>query len=265
MKTKYAVGLILLLVASLYSIPTSAQVSEVCPSGCMLDVVLVLDTSGSMDNDSPRTPGYTLLDELKNASKTFINMTCTDGQWAIGLVEFNSDASVLSPLVIIDNITDKNNLNSLIDTLTAGGLTNIGDGISTAINLLKGFRPLSSDAIIVISDGLWNTGPDPASVVDTAHLNGILVVGIYIGDPAGTGDEDMAEWADIFINASDPTANLTDIFIELHTDLCGFSLPRVGPVGGDSVIAVAQANYHLLLLGAILLSGGLYLAYRKRQ
>ena len=76
--------LILFLLAPIaLSTNTIARVHEVCPSPCGADIVFVLDTSGSMSNSFGNT---TRIDALKNATITFINMTCTDGQRWIGLV-----------------------------------------------------------------------------------------------------------------------------------------------------------------------------------
>ena len=113
----------------------SEPVTAVCPSPCCLDIVFALDVSGSMAG----TP----LNYLKEAMHIFINRTCPDGGFAIGLVAFASEATNLTTyddlgvLWLVNNDTVKKDLNDTIDGLTAGGTTAMDLGVYSAVRMLQ--------------------------------------------------------------------------------------------------------------------------------
>jgi hypothetical protein len=116
-----------------------------------IDVVLVFDKSGSMGWDTP-----TRLSQAKTATNAFVDQMSSRDQ--IGLVTFSSSAALDQQLTL-----DHNSVKNKIDAVTAGGSTQERLGIYTGINELKTTRARSGavQAIILMTDGDWNTGGTP--------------------------------------------------------------------------------------------------------
>ena len=143
--------------------------------GTGLDLVLVLDSSGSMtDNIS----GKTLQQWQKDAANALVD-SLPVGTTSVGVVEFDSDANlirVLSPLT-----TDIALVHSAINGVDASGSTNIGAGINTATNELTGpnHTPGRSQMMVVMSDGYTSGDPEVNAVaamaagVDAIHTVGL--------------------------------------------------------------------------------------------
>jgi Ca-activated chloride channel family protein len=140
------------------------------------DVVLVLDTSGSMvANDlSPNRLGAATA-----AAKNLIE-TLPDGA-RVGVVSFSQGASVVAPLS-----DDKAGAERALDTLQANGGTAIGDGLGAALTQLaqrQGDAPggQTPGLVILLSDGESNFGQPPATVAERAKQQGVQVDTIGIG------------------------------------------------------------------------------------
>jgi len=121
-----------------------------------IDVVLVLDVSGSMAGTDIQP---TRLQAAKNAAKNFVgNMNITKDQ--VGLVKFSSRA------YLVQGLTNQSNLvNSSIDGLTALGGTNLRESYYTAIKHLKeNGRDNAVKAVIVMTDGDWNLHGNPLAL-----------------------------------------------------------------------------------------------------
>ena len=122
---------------------------------CDLDVVLVLDMSGSIE-----TAGE--VDTVKDAADAFIDALLPGTETFIGIVSFSDTATVVSGLT--GNGTD---LHEAIEVLSAGGWTNWEDALIVARGLLEGGGDRDdaehADLIIIVTDGDptdSNTYPD---------------------------------------------------------------------------------------------------------
>ncbi len=119
-----------------------------------LDIILVLDQSGSMNNFSdpskPR-PIYA----LKTATANFIDSIASQNPTAqIGVVTYNSTPTLLQPLSPPSQFEITK---TLIASITPNSLTNIGGAIQLAQDHLKtSHRPHSHPVILVFSDGIAN-------------------------------------------------------------------------------------------------------------
>lgn len=123
------------------------------------DIVLVIDTSGSMEyiptkdrEPEPHSDEKSRLDIMKNTAQNFITKFIDDGKAKIGLVEYNTAASERFGTVNVksDNI---NGLKDAIDKLDAGGSTNIGDGLRTAYYMIANNAQGHDKYIILMTDG----------------------------------------------------------------------------------------------------------------
>ena len=121
--------------------------SGVGVTGSGLDLVLVLDSSGSMGRFEA---GQTLQQWQRDAAIALVNSLPT-GTTSVSIVEFDSFASVvtgLTPLLPVGNIAAINGVN-------ASGGTTIGSGITAAQTVLTGATATAgrSGQMVVLSDG----------------------------------------------------------------------------------------------------------------
>lgn len=107
------------------------------------DIVLVLDTSGSMSG--------TAMDETKNASIEFIE-TILEEDVSIGIVTYSEYASKES-----DFSMNETTLETIVDNMYATGGTNMEEGLSTAYTMLNDSNA-KKKIIVLMSDGLPNQG-----------------------------------------------------------------------------------------------------------
>ena len=120
-----------------------------------LDIILVLDNSGSMawgsrgKNDTSTPPRIA---SLKSTANDFINtMLDKDGNVQIGLVTFSKDVNTS---VSFSNYSKKNDLTTAINGMTADGGTNLQAGIEQAHDLLDGGRNDAKKMVIILTDGI---------------------------------------------------------------------------------------------------------------
>jgi Ca-activated chloride channel family protein len=108
------------------------------------DVLMVIDTSGSMEGDK--------MDQAREAAKIFVqNMP---SQNRVGLVAFDSAVNLLVPLASAEG--NQGDILSQIDTLYANGDTALYDAILKSTEFLRQSRDGADDriqAVIVLSDG----------------------------------------------------------------------------------------------------------------
>ena len=137
------------------------KVVPVVGRGKPLDVILVTDLSGSMSG---------ALSDAKTAAKTFVDQL--KGQDKVGLVSFTSTATLDRHLT-----SDFDDVKNVIDGYSAGGGTNMGDGLTEAIDELEANgRAEALHTIIVLSDG-WTSGEDDIlnTIVPQAVSAGITI------------------------------------------------------------------------------------------
>ncbi|MBX7148253.1 VWA domain-containing protein [bacterium] len=143
-----------------------------------IDIVLALDTSGSMKGLDFELDGNeaTRLDVVKKVVADFVDKRPYD---RLGMVVFGDYAYTQSPLTT-DGATLKSYL-SRIEIGIAGDGTAIGNAIATGVKRLKD-QKTKSKIIILLTDGKSNAGeitPDMASQI--AHDLGIKIYTIGVG------------------------------------------------------------------------------------
>jgi Ca-activated chloride channel family protein len=152
------------------------KIAEITSEG--VDIMLVLDTSGSMQGLDFKIDGKptSRLDVVKRVAADFIKNRPGD---RIGLVVFAQDAFTQCPLTLDHGI-----LIDFLDRITAGiagESTAIGSGIGTAINRMKDIKA-KSKVIVLMTDGVNNAGQiPPEKAADLAQSFGIKVYTIGIG------------------------------------------------------------------------------------
>jgi Ca-activated chloride channel homolog len=179
------VALLVLVFALLNPVRLSAERTLVNRG---LDILLVLDLSWSMqepiDTDGAiqrRRAGIvhkevTRLEAVKEAMIRFVEKRHGD---RIGLIVFSQNAYVVAPMTQ-DLAYLKNYLN-MVDakTLASEGMTAIGEGIYTGLNLWNqqkdGVGKNQSKVMVVLTDGENNAGRDPFGAIEKAAQGGFKV------------------------------------------------------------------------------------------
>ncbi|MCK4496911.1 MAG: VWA domain-containing protein, partial [Candidatus Aenigmarchaeota archaeon] len=160
---------------------------EICDGFYPVDVVLVFDNSGSMDDDGwdDNISDWQPIGDAKISAKAFADLLGTNDK--AGLVSFNTVATLEQGLTF-----DKNAVKSAIDGMSAGGWTNMSQGIDYGTQeLVSNGRTDTPWIEILLSDGNNNCGMKnpPADchqrVFDSAQEaadNGIVIYTIALGN-----------------------------------------------------------------------------------
>jgi len=192
------------------TVRVTLTLSADCPAEMApVDVVLVIDVSASMANENR-------LVNAKRAAHAFIDVMDLE-QSRVGLVTFNHRAGVRSPLV---GAAEERRVRSAVDSLIAGGQTDISAAIDVARELLAADDVGHEHAMVVLSDG-YNTvsGADPVPVAAArAKADGTVVATICAG---GDCDPDLAPAAsrpELYFSVPD-TSQLPQLYRELATSL----------------------------------------------
>jgi Ca-activated chloride channel family protein len=170
-------------------------------------VVLALDVSGSMRAEDIKP---SRMDAVKSAAKSFIGKQPRHVR--IAVVSFSGNAALVQPPT-----TDKDQLLAAVDRLRPQRYTAIGNAILTSLDAIfenmnvggqsdrpaqDPMRPLApappdqptpaaapgsytSAAIVLLSDGQSNQGPDPLDAADKAANLGVRVFTVGVGTPQG--------------------------------------------------------------------------------
>jgi VWFA-related protein len=141
------------------------DVMSVRPHTAPVNLVLLLDVSGSVDN---------YVNFIRKAARAFIDTAHSDDR--IALVLFNDDVKVLSGFS-----TNKARLSESLDTFDAGGPTAYYDAI--AYTLADTLRPLKGErtAIVVLTDGDDNRSFLPFdSLIGAIEESGALIYPLYV-------------------------------------------------------------------------------------
>ncbi len=146
-----------------------------------IDIVLVLDTSGSMqaldlDADRRISARRNRLDVTKAVVDEFVKKRAND---QIGLVVFGAEAFTQCPLTLDHGIVAT--FMERIEIGMAGDATAIGSALGTAVKRLKDSEA-KSKVIILLTDGRSNAGSlSPLKAAEVAATFGVKVYAIGAG------------------------------------------------------------------------------------
>jgi Ca-activated chloride channel family protein len=139
-------------------------------------LMLVTDHSGSMAANDVQP---NRLAAAISAANSFIDQLPSTVR--VGAVAFSSSADAVQAPV-----ANHGAAREIIDGQTANGGTDTGDALALALQVLRGSaanHPPS--AIVLLSDGAANAGPDPVSVSREAARDHIPIYTVALGTPSG--------------------------------------------------------------------------------
>lgn len=190
------------------------------------DIVLVLDTSGSMDG----TP----IIEARNAVVKFVN-TMMGGKEdvSVSIVTYDNSARAIAALT-----SNKDTLLQAIDQIYAGGGTNIDSGLTVAEELLNA-RNAKKKSIVLLSDGLPNDGRTGEDLVDYAQSLKDQDIDIYtLGFFTALDGSDRMDAEKLMKNLASPGM---DYQVETADDLVFFFGDLADQISGQNYIYVRIA------------------------
>lgn len=149
-------------------------------------IILLVDVSGSMRANDVKP---TRLDAAVMAMHTFL--TRIPKQFKVGLVAFSSD-----PEPLVNPTVDRPLLEQSIALLEPEAATAVGDGIESALKMLKSSLRASGyvrtpgkqipGAIVLLSDGAQNRGTyQPEQAAQDAKQAGVRIYPVSLGTPTG--------------------------------------------------------------------------------
>lgn len=193
-------------------------------------VVLVLDESYSMHNESPSR-----MQRLKVAAHDFI-ATAEDGT-EVGIVSYASDVSTASgrKIVPIDALgNDRSEWTDAVASLTPSTRTNIGAALQKAQELITDAGGVTANTYIVLMTDGRNNEPTPQASADAdlqTALDELLLAGIPVYVTCTGGDLGVqAQCAEIanetngFNSDSDDVSQLPVKFVNFHEKITGHQM-----------------------------------------
>lgn len=195
------------VVVEAFSVPESPQRYSLVASLPLVgkvDVIQVLDRSGSMGGSASPTMPDTKIEVLRDAAKLFIDIMQADIGNRLGLVQFNEDVvsfpagadEALSDITSARIITLKD---VAVESITDGGRTSIGDGLREALNQLISV-PLPVDdhdrRILLVTDGKENEPEWISGVQPDLINNSVTVFPLGLGYDSGINEAKLTDLAE---------------------------------------------------------------------
>lgn len=170
-------------------------------------LTFVIDTSGSMSEvgrlDLVQDALHTLVDQLRD----------TD---SVAIVSYESQAHVLRDMT---PVRSRRALHDAIDELEAGGSTNLEAGLVTGYRVAReGFVRDATNRVILLSDGLANTGNTEASPILSQireeAAKKISLLGVGVGSEYGDAlMERLADEGDGFVTYVSEREQARELFV----------------------------------------------------
>lgn len=154
-------------------------------------MTFVVDVSGSMAE-----PGR--LDLVKQALGSSIDSLRPEDSLAI--VTFSGEARVELPMTRLGSVESRGRIHSVVDGLEPRDETNLAAGVQAGYNeAVKAARPGVTNRVVLLSDGLANSGDTTAAAIldrigTARHEHGITLFGVGVGSQYG--DKLMEQLAD---------------------------------------------------------------------
>ncbi len=198
-------------------------------------VMLIIDTSGSMS--APVAPGATetRMDYAKAAARAFVNLQGASTPVSqVGMIHFSTTPTLDRHLMNLTSAEISGFISSEIDPLSPGGNTAIGDALLSTQFEFQGVATAGRvRTAFLLSDGENNTGSNPRDAAQSLKNQGVRVFTIPVGaeadrslmtDIAGTTGGSMLE-----ASGGQP---LPAIYVELAAKIQGY--PLIKPRGVQS-------------------------------
>jgi len=167
-----------------------------------VDIMQVLDRSGSMGGLSSTSSPDTKIQVLRYAADQFIYMMKPDIGNQLGLVQFNQDVVPFAPSLDADlseltTARAETLKDETVPSIVHGGSTSIGDGLTEAFNQLTGPAAVTGNdkVILLVSDGKENTPQWISDIQGNLISNHIAVYPLGLGYGSGIDETKLTDLA----------------------------------------------------------------------
>jgi Ca-activated chloride channel family protein len=211
-----------------------------------LNLSLVLDRSGSMGGSS--------LTYAVRAARDLVNRMTADDTLSVVIYD-----DTVETLVAPTKVTDKDALHAALNSIRAGGLTNLSGGWLRGCELVKQhLQPDAINRVLLLTDGQANEGiTDPKVIVNTAKkqaAEGVITTtlgfGSYFNEDLLIDMASAAEGHFYFIQSPDEASDVFRIEIDSIASLAAQNLTAtLTPRPGTQVIEVLNPTYKARTLG----------------
>jgi len=165
-----------------------------------VDVVQVLDRSGSMGGKASPTMVDTKIQVLREAATQFIDVMKPGIGNRLGLAQFNQDVVAFPPgsqeaLAELTATRAALLKTTTVPSITHGGLTSIGDGLQEALTQFAAApaAPGHRRSVLLVSDGKENMPLWIADVQSSLDSNGIAVYCLGLGYGSGINEAKLTD------------------------------------------------------------------------
>ncbi|MGD1701596.1 S8 family serine peptidase [Dapis sp. BLCC M229] len=207
-----------------------------------VDVVLVMDRSGSMASEVPVSSGFRpKIELLQDSANLFLDLIRLDAGDRLGEVSFAGSVSTdFGPGDLLTEITSGNidDAKDEVDNLSPGGNTNIRGALEEGLDLLT-TAPGGEDhrrVIVFLSDGMPTTGGDPTEpgFLQQFDDEDVKVFSVGFGTEGASGnagiDKDLLQ---TLTNVSEGLYHVTESALELDKF---FVNAVAGAIGSDVIV-----------------------------
>lgn len=203
-----------------------------------VDIMQVLDRSGSMSLSASAISTDTKIGVLRDAADQFVQMMRPNVGNQLGMVQFNHDVVPFDPthdtdLGLLSGARATALRTLAIPSISAGGATSIGDGLREAHNQLNASTTGHDKVILLVTDGMENTDERILTVENDLINSEIAVYPLGLGHGYGIDEAKLTNLAD----ATGGTYRVTDdplifrkFFIEVLAGAVDWAV-IVDPVG----------------------------------
>lgn len=167
-----------------------------------LDMMQVLDRSGSMGGAASATSSDLKIEVLRDASDQFVQIMKPDIGNQLGLVQFNQNVVSFDPAHQADLAELTSTRSSLlrstaIPSIVHGGSTSIGDGLNEAHSQLTGSAGMADHnrKILLVSDGKENSDLRISDVQPNLVSDNIIVYPLGLGYGSGINETKLTDLA----------------------------------------------------------------------
>ena len=200
-----------------------------------IDVVLVLDRSGSMNNTVTASNGRSKVELMRESADLFLDMLRVDANDRFAGIEFNDNADLLfaSTTNSLYPITTSrvNSAKTAVDGLSPNGATDIHEALSDAHDLLTAGGNNRPKTIVFLSDGVSTAGQDPTNILPDLSSDDVKVFSVGFGNN-GSNDIDV----DLLSELADQTDGGFWQYAQNGLSLDKFFVNAVAGAIGDDVI-----------------------------
>jgi Mg-chelatase subunit ChlD len=183
--TESVSGAIPLLFGNVMGIDTFEPEAIAAATYIERDVVLVVDRSGSMSGQK--------FQDLQDAIRVFTDtLATTPVAEHVGLASYSSSASEDAKLT-----KQLNAISSAMSSMSVGGMTSISGGMQAGAAIMEHGRSekFVERTMIVMTDGLHNTGPEPSGIASTLAADNVRIHTVTFG--SGADQDRMRQIASI--------------------------------------------------------------------